>query len=180
MLEQTMFNLVEKYNILMNVDERDKERFQRIINWTGTMMELSVKEKYAKNVSPRRREIWTCDLGENVGSELNKVRPCLIYQNDVGNKNANTTIILPITNREERIPTHVHLTQDAFASVEKEITGTIVAEQVRAVSKSRLGRKIGELTDSTMNRVDFAVLRLCGMDTHTLIMLHAQLEEDIA
>jgi len=44
-----------------------------------------------------RGEIFYADLGENIGSEQNGVRPVLIIQNDVGNEHGPTTIVAGIT-----------------------------------------------------------------------------------
>lgn len=156
MLEENLYQLTEKYNVFMNIDEGDKQRFKNIVAWAGEMMELTVKEKLSKNVTPKRCEVWTCQFGENVGSEVNKVRPVIIMQNDVGNCKSPTTIVIPITSREERQPTHVGLEEENFVWIERELKGTALAEQVRIISKSRLGRKIAEITVPTMERIEEA------------------------
>lgn len=163
-LEKRIYSLNEKYSILMNVEESDKRRFQSIIDWTGEMFDLSVKEKFSKDLYPKRGEVWTCQLGENVGSEVNKIRPCIIVQNDIGNKNSPTTIIIPISHREGRQPTHVSLSEDLFQFIENHISGTSLAEQIKAISKARLGRCIGVLSEDAMLKIDGALkvsLALC-------------------
>ena len=42
-------------------------------------------------------DMFYADLGTNVGSEQNGTRPVVIIQNDVGNKYAQTAIIVPLT-----------------------------------------------------------------------------------
>jgi mRNA interferase MazF len=44
----------------------------------------------------QRGEIWWVDLKPVIGSETDKERPCLILQNDIGNKNGMTTIVAPL------------------------------------------------------------------------------------
>lgn len=48
----------------------------------------------------KQKEIFFCQLGENIGSEQNGKRPVVIIQNDIGNSQGNTTIIVPITTYE--------------------------------------------------------------------------------
>ncbi|MDF2879575.1 MAG: PemK family protein [Clostridiaceae bacterium] len=154
-MEQNLYHLAEKYNIFMNIQDSDKERFKSILSWAGDMMELDVKERLVKNsVMPKKGEVWTVNLGENIGSEVNKVRPCIIVQNNKGNKCSPTTIVLPISHREECQPTHVTMMKDLFEFIEDTISGTSLAEQIRTVSKARLGRKVGTLSDYAVRKIN--------------------------
>ena len=45
-----------------------------------------------------RGQVYFCELGEGAGSEENKERPCIIIQNNLGNKNSGNIIVAPITN----------------------------------------------------------------------------------
>ncbi|WCF11461.1 type II toxin-antitoxin system PemK/MazF family toxin (plasmid) [Paenibacillus thiaminolyticus] len=156
-MEQDLFYLNEKFNILMNVEQEDKSRFKNIISWAGEMMELSVKEKTSREIVPKRGQIWTCHFGENVGCEVNKTRPCVILQNNLGNTKGASSIVVPITKREERLQTHVTLDESDLMYVENSIMGTVITEQIRFVSKARLGRKIGILSDEAMIRIESAL-----------------------
>ncbi|WPS85345.1 type II toxin-antitoxin system PemK/MazF family toxin (plasmid) [Brevibacillus halotolerans] len=162
MIDQDLYMLNEKFDIFMNIDEEDKKRFKKIISWTGRQMELSVKEKISKRTFPKRGEIWTCNFGENVGSEINGVRPAVILQNNVGNLNGKTTIVAPITSREERQHTHVSILTDDLLNLEKNLTGTLLSEQIQIVSKARLGRRIARFSDLAMNKVEKALLVALG------------------
>lgn len=54
-------------------------------------------------------DMFYADLGINVGSEQNGTRPVVIIQNDVGNKYAQTAIIVPLTKiitNKVKQPTH--------------------------------------------------------------------------
>ena len=50
----------------------------------------------------KRGQIWYCDLSPVVGSEQGGLRPCLVIQNDIGNKYSPTTIIAIITSRSTK------------------------------------------------------------------------------
>ena len=53
-----------------------------------------------KNIKQvRKGELYFAELSGTVGSEQDGVRPVLIIQNDVGNRNSPTTIIAPLTSK---------------------------------------------------------------------------------
>ena len=128
-------------------------------DWCIKIDRLTQKESVAKHLTPHRGEVWTCDFGQNVGSELNKVRPGVIIQNDIGNQNSPTTIVLPISHHTMRLPTHVDLSPTDFDDMESCLEGTILAEQLRVVSKARLGRYIGAVSREAMLRIENSVLK---------------------
>jgi mRNA interferase MazF len=105
--------------------------------------------------SIKRGEIYFCYLDGIVGSEQGGIRPVLIIQNDVSNRHAPTTIVLPITSQQGKnpLPTHVKLSPDCGLHKES----TILAEQVRTVDKKRLKSKLGAVNSGEMGRVDDAV-----------------------
>ena len=162
-MEQNIYALNDKLNYISNVKESDKNRFKGIISWAGEMMDLTIKERTVRDLAPKKGEVWTCNLGENVGCELNKVRPVIITSNNKGNENAPIVTIIPISHREEYLPTQVALHDADFSYKEKEISGTSLAEQIKVVSKARLGRKIGELNKTALDKVELSVLVSLGM-----------------
>lgn len=127
------------------------------------MVELSIKERFvAHHIQPKRGEVWTCQLGENVGSEINKVRPVVILQNDLGNERAATTIVVPISSKQERQPTQVSI-ESHFFEHDTNLSGSVITEHIRSVSKARLGKKIGKLSEEAMRKVEEAVMVSLGM-----------------
>lgn len=102
-------------------------------------------------ITTKRGEIWICNLGtNNIGSEENKIRPCLIIQNNDGNRHAPTTIVCPISHKKKGLPTHVKIKRFTNYTV----TGISMAEQIRTISKRRLIRKVGELPEEIMATID--------------------------
>ena len=59
----------------------------------------------------KRGEIWWVDLQPVIGSETDKKRPCLILQNDIGNKNGATTIVAPLLPGKKLIHSLLMLSQ---------------------------------------------------------------------
>ncbi len=127
------------------------------VSWVNEQAKMNDNALRDIRAIPRRGEVWTCELGQNIGSEENKIRPVIIIQNDTGNKNAPTTIVAPISNRPKKIAVHIELRESDYKLENGEkshITGTILAEQIKVVSKVRLGRHIATLNKDFMELLD--------------------------
>jgi mRNA-degrading endonuclease toxin of MazEF toxin-antitoxin module len=126
------------------------------VEWSYRKQLMSDTAITRNNIKPKRGEIWTCDLGKNIGSEEYKLRPVIIVQNNTGNDLSPTTIIVPISKRPKKIAIHIEVkdTDYTIAKGEKEgVTGTILCEQIRVISKARLGRHIATLTPDFISRI---------------------------
>lgn len=163
-MEKEIFALQEELLFYNDIREEDKLRIPKLAEWLLETFRLNIKERAKRDIYPKRGEIWTCNLGENVGSEVNKTRPCIIVQNNVGNKHAPTTIILPISHKDCRLPTHYELKQDNLLNQTGKLSGTILGEQVKVVSKVRLGKCIGMLAEEEIPNLDLALKISLALD----------------
>lgn len=104
----------------------------------------------------KRGEIYYVDLGDGIGSEVRKIRPCIVIQNDIGNMFSPTTIVCPITHRTKNTkqPTQVILNRNL---VNGEVDGVILAEQLRIIDKTRIRLSIGSLTPEGLKRLERAM-----------------------
>ncbi len=92
-----------------------------------------------------RGEIYLVDFGNIVGSEQGGLRPALVVQNNKGNYFAPTTIICPLTTKQKHlIPTHVPISPSEGGI---SYGSTVLCEQIRVIDKTRLKKKIGEITN---------------------------------
>ena len=113
-------------------------------------------------MSIKRGEIYYADLSPVVGSEQGGVRPVLIVQNDIGNKHSPTVIAAAITSQREkaRLPTHISL--DAVScGLSKD--SVVLLEQVRTLDKQRLRERMGNLSQSDMNKINKALFVSFGL-----------------
>jgi len=104
----------------------------------------------------KRGEIVLVNLEPVVGSEQGRIRPVLIIQNDVSNEFSPTTIIAPITSKiyEKEYPTNVFISkQDSKLDRDS----TILLNQIRTIDKSRIIKKISNLNNFIMKKVDLAI-----------------------
>lgn len=111
----------------------------------------------------KRGELYYADLSPVVGSEQGGVRPVLVVQNDVGNKYSPTVIAAAVTSKinKAKLPTHIELPSNSYGLQKDSV---ILLEQIRTLDKRRLKERIGELSDTTMTRVDRAILISLGFE----------------
>lgn len=104
-----------------------------------------------------RGTVIEVNLDPSVGREMMKTRPCVVVQNDIGNKYSQTTIVAPITDGERaRTPSPIYVSvKRGDGGLTKD--SIILCNQIRVVDESRFGRTLGKLSDATMARVDQAL-----------------------
>jgi mRNA interferase MazF len=91
----------------------------------------------------RRGEVWLVALDPTVGSEIRKTRPCLIVSPDVLVQGLRTVIVAPLTSRGRQASFRP---QVRFKGTD----GLIILDQIRAVDKTRLVRRVGRVDDPTL------------------------------
>lgn len=99
----------------------------------------------------RRGEVWWIDFGPSKGGEIKKVRPAVIVSNDAANKFLNRVQVVPLTSNVA----HVYPSETLVRIKGKQ--SKAMADQLATVSKSRLTRRIGVLTQEAMQRVGQAI-----------------------
>lgn len=117
-------------------------------------MQIKIEEVIKILIS--KGDIFYVCLSGSLGSEQGGVRPCLIAQNDIGNRYSPTTIIFPLTSQQckKNIPTHLELHTDIENGLED--NSLILGEQPRTIDKIRLREKIGTIKDNEimMNKLN--------------------------
>jgi len=98
-----------------------------------------------------RFEVYLCVLDPTVGSEIAKTRPCVIVSPDEFNRHARTVLIAPMTTGGHAYPSRIACEFEGKA-------GHVVIDQMRAVDKVRLVKRLGTLDVATQGRI-LAVLR---------------------
>jgi mRNA interferase MazF len=81
-------------------------------------------------------------LDPTIGREIKKIRPCMIISPDEANKYLDTVMIAPLTSTVRHYPSRVNCT---FNNKK----GQIVIDQIRAVDKIRLVKKLGIIDEKT-------------------------------
>lgn len=89
-----------------------------------------------------RFDVYLVSLDPAIGSEIQKTRPCLVISPDEVNQNLRTVIVAPMTTRGHVFPSRVRC---RFGRKR----GLVVLDQIRAVDRARLLRRLGRLDRKT-------------------------------
>ncbi len=95
-------------------------------------------------------EVYLIDLNPTKGSEINKMRPCVIISPNEMNHSIKTIIIAPMTSQIRAYPTRLNLDFNNK-------TGQIVLDQIRTVDRSRLIKKLGKVEESLAKKISIAL-----------------------
>lgn len=87
----------------------------------------------------KQYEVYWISLDPTQGSEIAKTRPCVVVSPDDLNRSLRTVVIIPITSTIKKYPWRIDC-------VVQNKNGSIAADQIRVVDKTRLGSKIGNLS----------------------------------
>ncbi len=93
-----------------------------------------------------RFNVYLVNLDPTVGSEIRKVRPCLVVSPDEMNHHVRTAIVAPMTTKGHNYPTRVPC---RFARKR----GQVVLDQIRTVDQTRLTKRLGRLDAKTCAHV---------------------------
>jgi mRNA interferase MazF len=102
---------------------------------------------------PRRDEVWLVALDPSKGSEIKKTRPCVVISPDEMNEPLQTALVAPMTTTLRNYPTRVNLT---FQSK----TGQVALDQLRAVDRQRLVKKLGAISTKTARAVSSVLIEM--------------------
>ncbi len=94
----------------------------------------------------KRFEVYLVNLDPTVGSEIKKMRPCLIISPNEMNAHIATVIVAPMTTQGRAYPTRVSC---KFQGKD----GQIVLDQIRTVDKTRLAKRLGTISAATQKAV---------------------------
>ncbi|MHC1708558.1 MAG: type II toxin-antitoxin system PemK/MazF family toxin [Bacteroidales bacterium] len=98
----------------------------------------------------RQYEVFIVNLDPTIGSEIKKTRPCAVISPDEMNKYLDTVVIAPITSQSKKYPTRAMI----------DLEGTknwVVIDQLRTIDKTRLIRRVGELTIREINCIKLII-----------------------
>ena len=91
-----------------------------------------------------RGEIWLAALDPTVGREIRKSRPCVVISPPEMHDHLRTVIVAPMTTGAHPAPFRIAV---AFRGK----SGLILLDQVRTLDKTRLVRKLGTVSASTLS-----------------------------
>ena len=107
-----------------------------------------------KRSFPRRGSVYRVNLDPTIGHELRKTRLAVVVSNNHMNELAETILVMPITAGRHRYYHWIPL-DPPEGGMKK--PSSIVTEQVRAIDKRRLQRRLGTVRPATMEKIEQAI-----------------------
>ena len=133
-------NIEETEKLLNSINTDDALQFSE---WTKEKANLRYNRQLPK-LPIYNNFIYWCNLGINIGSEQNKLRPVLILRTS---KNSTICTVLPLTTKRLKDGFWFHIDLE-------EVDSTVLVEQLKVVSKIRITdpyRKKGNLVAISPN-----------------------------
>jgi mRNA interferase MazF len=127
------------------------------------MARTSSTRRPASSGWPKRGEIYLTALDPTVGHEINKTRPALVIQNDTSNRYSAVTMVAPITSTVRLPLSPLHVLLPADSSTGLMVASVAVFNQIRAVDRTRLIKKLGEVGSVVLAQVDDAIKTAFGL-----------------
>jgi mRNA interferase MazF len=109
---------------------------------------------------PRRGAVHYIQFDPAVGHEIRKMRPAVIISNDHMNELASTILVMPITGGHFTYYHWIPL-KPPEGGIKK--PSSIVTEQIRAVDKRRVKRRLGTVSPETMAKIEDAIRDHCAL-----------------
>jgi mRNA interferase MazF len=103
--------------------------------------------------APQRDEVWLVSLDPTRGTEIQKTRPCLVVSPNEMNHHLRTVIVAPMTTVARPYPTRIAVRFQGKR-------GQVALDQLRAVDRPRLVRKLGDVTAKTGQEVSTTLLEM--------------------
>ena len=98
------------------------------------------------------------------GSEQTGERPAVIVQNDNFNTNDRypNTVVVTVSKTGRDVPTHVQVPQSPGNGLWEPLS-YVKCEQLLTISKDRLGRRLGRLTEAQTEQIAAALRRVLSL-----------------
>jgi mRNA interferase MazF len=108
----------------------------------------------------KRSEIWLINLDPTIGAEIKKTRPAIIVNDDTLGK-LPLKVNVPLTDWKENFSVAdwmVKIIPNEKNGLRK--TSSADCFQVRSLSEERFVRKVGDLSDENMSKIESALARV--------------------
>lgn len=132
-------------------------KIQELLDWMKTKLYLNTKVDQANKRYVKRGQVYNCYFGIGVGNEIQKLRPCIILQNNIGNYKSGNIVVSPITHTYKDIPSIVKINTQYNDDGTILLDGYANVSNILCVSKARLENYITTLSTTEMKQIDIAI-----------------------
>ena len=141
---------------------------QRINRWSAQKLYYNIGKKRQRKWTVKRGEVYFVDLGENIGSEENKIRPVVVIQSNAYNFKSPVFTVAIISSSDLTIPdsqipiTGTYQFKDENG-IQKNLCGAIDLVQIKTIGKERIvSLKVCDLKNE-MQEIDNKLLNIFGL-----------------
>jgi mRNA-degrading endonuclease toxin of MazEF toxin-antitoxin module len=141
-------------------------RSKQLLSWTYKKLQLieayTTRAKEDQNLPyVKAGEIYYANLGINIGSEIDKERPVLIFQSDDRFiRQSNMTTVIPISSNTTAKPYRVIISESNITDNQGIKDSSILIQQIRSISKARLSQLCGRLKKQKLDEISNEVDKL--------------------
>lgn len=132
-------------------------KIQELLDWVKTKLYLNTKVEQANKRYVKRGQVYNCYFGIGVGNEIQKLRPCIILQNNIGNAKSGNIVVAPITHTYKDIPSIVKIDTQYNNDGVLLLDGYANISNILCVSKARLENYITTLSTVEIKQIDKAI-----------------------
>lgn len=143
---------------------------QKISRWNAQKLYYNIGKKSQRKWTVKRGEVYFADLGENIGSEENKIRPVVVLQSNAYNFHSPVFTVAIISSSTLTIPDIQIPITGKYPFVDengttKNLRGAIDLGQIKTIGKERIvSKKVCDLSVE-MKEVDIKLLNVLGLSS---------------
>lgn len=156
--------LLNKLENLVNEVKTDinYEIISNFLSWFYEKINIHFNKKIPEKFIPKRWEIYYVNLWINIWSELNKIRPCIIYSQRRFN-DWNNIIVIPIKSYKGKLNnfTNVKINPSKLNNLSK--ISIAVIPNIRDISKKRIKDRIWTIEENYLESIDKKIIRFLGI-----------------
>lgn len=142
-------------------------KVQKFLDWAKDALRLDGFVSNAQGRRVQRGQVYRCNFGIGVGSEMQKDRPAVIVQLNSLNYTSGNTIVIPITHDTGTMPCMVPITTVYESDgTTVRLDGQANTSNIACISKARLGDYVATLSGADMKAIDKALAMTAGLLPH--------------
>lgn len=141
----------------------DLAKTQIHLEWLKKKLYLDAISSNAIQRTVKRGDVYECELGVGIGSEMQKKRPCVVIQNNKANYTSPNTIVIPITHDNSTLPCMVPISTYTDANGSIILDGKANTSCIVCVSKARLGDKKCSLSRTDIEAIEESLAVTLGL-----------------
>lgn len=155
----------------MNPDEkRVLAKAQTLNHWTAQKLFYHVGKNFQRKWTVKRGEVYFVDLGDNIGSEENKLRPVVILQSNAYNFGSPVFTCAIISTSAMTIPDIQVPIAGTYSyvdhkGIQKQLSGTIDLGQIKTIGKERIISKKICYLKAEMKDIDVKLFNALGLSS---------------